>query len=577
MNGYKLRNEQGDLNLKKFINSLDYSLDLIQLKDIYERVYRKHDFSIKIENKDYSNRVINVTFKYSIKQFNRLSSKIYLRYGYHKDDIEFKDNVCKRNGEIIAIQTNEEVYNPLDEDTLKQLGFKYDKELKCYEEHNIKTLMEVDEIRKAIYEYGFVCDGIKFVRLSRSSGSSRVGKCLFVDERLYKPFSKWQSCGITHSKDYKGDLAGWESSISLTSSSIIDTLEINANNILVIDDYDSVFKDNAIATRFNEKTQRLESAPEEVEISNSIWDGQSLMDTSLFGNYKEYGMLLLRNRFFKSCCFNTNLQQWFKDNNITEVSQLNGYTQAKTIQEIKLVTTPNSIKYLKFGSLEDWLWTLDPMFGVVKHEKPTHYFDGRMVQTHYQLLNTLQLSYEETEELLKPSLDYLALIKSNPSVLRHHIKYQGQEPIKPEALNSKNDIVYTLLGLNEKFTQTKLYYDFRSDLIKSFKKNLRKGHILVNGNYSTLCGNPMEMLKASINIFDGTSSIPIGAIHSTNFKDGEEILGSRSPHVTIGNILLTKNKISTEINKYFNFTKEIVCVNSINDNLLERLSGSDCP
>ena len=87
----------------------------------------------------------------------------------------------------------------------------------------------------------------------------------------------------------------------------------------------------------------------------------------------------------------------------------------------------------------------------------------------------------------------------------------------------------------------------------------------------------MEMLKASINIFDGTSSIPIGTIHSTNFKDGEEILGSRSPHVTIGNILLTKNKISTEINKYFNFTKEIVCVNSINDNLLERLSGSDCP
>ena len=78
MNGYKLRNEQGDLNLKKFINSLDYSLDLIQLKDIYERVYRKHDFSIKIENKDYSNRVINVTFKYSIKQFNRLSSKMWL-------------------------------------------------------------------------------------------------------------------------------------------------------------------------------------------------------------------------------------------------------------------------------------------------------------------------------------------------------------------------------------------------------------------------------------------------------------------------------------------------------------------
>ena len=30
---------------------------------------------------------------------------------------------------------------------------------------------------------------------------------------------------------------------------------------------------------------------------------ESLMDSSLFTNYSQYGMLLLRNRFFKSCCF----------------------------------------------------------------------------------------------------------------------------------------------------------------------------------------------------------------------------------------------------------------------------------
>lgn len=575
MNGYKLRNEQGDLNLKKFINSLDCSLDLYKIKDVYERVYRKHNFSTKIENKEYSNRVINVTFKYSIKKFNRINSNIYIKYGYNKEEIIFIDGICKKNGKIIGIQTNEKIYNPIDSNELKECGFIYNEESKQYEAHNIETVLEVEQIRKEIYKDGFICDGIKFVRLSRSSGSSRVGKCLFIDERLYKMVSKWQNCGITHNKDYEGDLAGWESSISLTSSSIIDTLEINANNILIIDDYDSVFKDKAVVTKFNTKTQRLESYPDEVEISNSIWDGQSLMDSSLFNKYSNYGMLLLRNRFFKSCCFNTNLQQWFVDNNIVDVSQLNGYTQAKTIQEIKLVTTPNSIKYLKFGSLEDWLWTLDPMFGVVKHEKPTHYFDGRLVQTHYQLLNTLQLTYEETEELLRPSLEYLSLIKSNPSVLRHHIKFQTKQLTEPAALNSKNDIIYTLLGINEKFSQTKLYYDFRSDLVKSFKKNLRKGHILVKGNYSTLCGNPMEMLKATIGAFDGSSTIPIGTVHNTNFTDGEELLGSRSPHVTIGNILLTKNKINEQINKYFNFTKEIICVNSIKDNLLERLSGSD--
>ena len=48
-------------------------------------------------------------------------------------------------------------------------------------------------------------------------------------------------------------------------------------------------------------------------------------------------------------------------------------------------------------TLDEWLDILEPTFGVVKYEKPTHFFDGRMVQTHYQLLNTLQMTYEEVE------------------------------------------------------------------------------------------------------------------------------------------------------------------------------------
>ena len=125
------------------------------------------------------------------------------------------------------------------------------------------------------------------------------------------------------------------------------------------------------------------SAPERVIITNSIWDGQSLMDKSLFGEYEQYGMVLLRNRFFKSCCFNTNIQEFFADHGITRLDQIRGFTLAKNIEDIKLITTPSSIKYLKFGRLRDWLRRTDPLFGVVKHEKKTHFFDGRMVSTHY--------------------------------------------------------------------------------------------------------------------------------------------------------------------------------------------------
>lgn len=268
---------------------------------------------------------------------------------------------------------------------------------------------------------------------------------------------KWEMCGIKVKKGQNIDLAALEPYIALTLSSIIDTIQIHPENILVVQDYKSVFRDRVVATRFVDG--RLVSKIEDVEISNSIWDGQSLMDRSLFLDFqkhqqqgnpdaREHGMLLLRARFFKSCCFNANIQQWFADNGITDVGQLNGETVAQRIEDIKLITTRSSIKYVKFGKLEDWLNTLESTFGIVKHEKPTHFFDGRMVQTHYQLLNTLQMTYEEVEQLVKPSLDYADLVSKRPEVLRHHISYSYRTPdtkFYTKTMACNNDVIYLSL------------------------------------------------------------------------------------------------------------------------------------
>lgn len=589
-NGYRLKNKTGNLNLSRFINSLDCSLDLIKMRQVHKSLFPVADvkqletiFSfdekgneydeVNSRGKEYSCQVINVTFKYSNKEFNRVRGSYYIRFGYRIDDLEFEDCIAWDDGEIVGVQTGEKVKCPVDAEELPYFIFK---DGMYRAKDNIKTCNNVADIRSDIYENGFMCEGIKYVRFKRSSGSSRVGKCLFINERLYDVMHEWEMCGIQVDEGQDIDLAALEPYIALTLSSIIDTIEIKPENILVVDDYKSVFRERAIATRLVDG--RLVSKPEDVEISNSIWDGQSLMDRSLFGEYSNKGMLLLRARFFKSCCFNANIQQWFADHGIKKISQLNGYTRAKKIEDVKLITTPSSIKYLKFGTLNQWLDTLETTFGVVKYEKKTHFFDGRMVQTHYQLINTLQMTYEEVEQFIKPSLDYARMIKTDPAVLRHQISYQYQSPddtFYTKAVTSKNDIIYRLLGMNDRFAKTKMYRNFCNDLIKSFIKNLRCGHVLVRGNYSTLCGNPIEMLKMAIGQFDGKSIIERNTVHCEMFENGKELLGSRSPHVTIGNILVTKNIIRPEIARYMNPTNEIVYVNSIQENLLERLSGAD--
>ena len=191
---------------------------------------------------------------------------------------------------------------------------------------------------------------------------------------------------------------------------------------------------------------------------------------------------------------------------------------AQSVEDIKIITTPSSIKYLKFGRLREWLHRIDPLFGVVKHEKKTHFFGGRMVSTHYQLLNTLQMTQEDVDALLEPSLDYVKQLKTNPAVMRYHLSYPERTGRLQSSLQSTNDIVFRMLGINDRFAATKIYGTFRDGLIRSYLNNIRRGHVLVNGNYSTLVGNAYAMMLQTIGRFDGQNDIPRGCVVSKRFK-----------------------------------------------------------
>ena len=455
---YDLKLKDGNYNLRKFINTLDYSLDLIELLDIYYKKYRKNDFLFTVKKHKYTTNVINLTFKYSVKEWNQMNKNTFVKFGYNYRDLTFDDCIAKNNtGEIVGIQINSKVKNKLEIPSpfvVKKVEIKDKKDKSIVKEVQLqykkkgepKTLKTNAQLRSELYKNGFTCNGVKYCRMKRSTGSARVGKCLFINESLFKSLLNFSSGAIRLNPGDEIDLAAYEGYIALPSSSIIDTLPIKPENILLIDDYDSVFNEDVIET--HDENNWLKTTEKNCTITNTIWDGQSLMDISLFGDYSEYGMVLLRNLMFKSCCFNCNIQQWFKDNNITDISQLNGKTRATKIEDVKLITTPNSIKYLKFSTWDEWLDNLYPNFGVVKHDKKTHFFEGRLVQTHYQLLNTLQMSKDEVNEFLSEALDFAQLLRNNPEVVRYYIKYPDIDELDPlsRPMNSKNDVVYNLMS-----------------------------------------------------------------------------------------------------------------------------------
>lgn len=514
--GIKMPGKNSDACFRMFRNFLDNSLDLIELEKAYKRICRK-EFSFRDKfGNDYTLAVVNVKFNF-----------------IHRSE----------NGKTVKIR----------------------------------------QLREYFYENGFHIDGIHYVRYKRSAGSSREGKCLFIDERLYKAMAKWSECGLKP----KTDLASWESYKALSLSSLKGTVKIPLEGILFVPDYKSTFTDEVISVEVQDGT--LTSAHKQTEITNDIWDGESLLDESVFrGNYADKHMLLLRNKFFKSCAFRTKLQKWVQDKNITlkELKSRGFVTFATDIDQIVMVTTPNSLKYLKFAggfterNIRKWMENINDTFGVVKWDKSTRFFHGQMVQSSYQLLNTLGLTEMQAAELLQPSIDYISLLRKDVDFMRYHFtdafarEKDDEETVRPDGLADRADVIFTLMHKCPHFDETELYANFRNDVVKSLKERLKRGHILVNGTNATLFGNGPELLKyiAGEEII---SELHSGQIYCKRFADKTKLLCARSPHITMGNLYSAENSTHGEIWKYFDLGENIVCVNAIGENIQQRLNGCD--
>ena len=181
--------------------------------------------------------------------------------------------------------------------------------------------VSVEELRKELYLNGFAVSftnsrtgkvkQIKYVVYKRSSAKSRTGQCLFIKESLYNKMIKWSRMELPFRKGQAMDLASLLAYESLVGSSLEYTININPDNILIVDDVESKFKQIANVVRTDRVSNRLDSFTEEADISNSLFDGESLLSHEYFPENKS--MLLLRNHMFKSASFNCNIQQFLMD------------------------------------------------------------------------------------------------------------------------------------------------------------------------------------------------------------------------------------------------------------------------
>lgn len=563
-----------EMNIKyEYYGMIPFSLESLKLVDVGLKT--KY---IESRDKFISNDIINVKFKSKVRSANEMVD-------IYENKIKYaKDNDKKYQDELIAYKHLLEEHSTANEYVDDLWGE-----------------LSVSDIRKELYKKGFKIKfknsrtgnikEVEYVVYKRSSAKSRTGQCLFIKKSLYKKMIDWSRMYLPFKTGQKIDLASLLAYESLVGSSLEDTIKIDPYKILIVDDVESKFKKVCNVVRKNEETGFLDSFKEEVDVVNSLFDGESLLESKYFKDGT--GMILLRNHMFKSAAFNCNIQKFLKDKCPKDIVYeewkiKDMYGNPMNATDIEMIITPSSLKALKFLDVlpednKDKMWNYwrelvsneGSLFGICKHEKKSKIgvdAEGSVLQqTSYQMINCLPVNKDDIEKLLEKEKEYITKLKTDNDFLMDEIH-------KFKDVTNSNEAIYSLYHHNKELINTKLFRNFKKTFVKKRVSHAKKGKIKIKGDYCVLLGNPLEFLYHAIgefNVDEGSKSLTYNNVYTTLYKFDEDLIGFRNPNTSPSNVLIVRNTYNNDIDNYFNLTSNIVCVNAIKFAIQDILSGCD--
>ena len=134
---------------------------------------------------------------------------------------------------------------------------------------------------------------------------------MFIADRLYNKARNFLYMGIKL-PEVNPKIVEISAYAPLISSGIVGRVRINPRNILILKDVDRFFETNIISIETDTNKHCFARHVDKYQLKNTLFDGQALIDSSIFPNWGN-GYILLRHHFCKMAAFNTNIQKFFSD------------------------------------------------------------------------------------------------------------------------------------------------------------------------------------------------------------------------------------------------------------------------
>lgn len=441
---------------------------------------------------------------------------------------------------------------------------------------------------------------IHYEMLFRTSAKAKLGQVIFINSKLYKKAYDWLTMGLGDKMQHgNAKIVEMSAYAPLTTSTIVGTVHIPVEDVLILKDQDSFFDTVAEVVRAEEYTDNIDKtrkkcvvSREQTRVKNTLWDGMGIIECDpqylklpKFVN----GMLLIREHMFKNCCVKGYLQKFFKDwcadNGYDyETHQIQDmFGNWHFLKDIKMITTNNAVKWLKFKDLmggtpeaayEYWCNRIRAdgcIWGIVKTDHESKL--GEYQQLSYQMINTLPCTKDEVKSIAQTSIDYVELIKSDADEFEKFLRRNANEV-------NHHEMLADLYDYNHEFAESKWFREEKRRIIANYVRRLREGKIFVGGDNLTVFGNPYALLLYAVGEDwrdDPTFQKERGCIqcYTPRFSSGEYLAAFRNPHNSPNNICYLHNVYSKYYEKYFDFSNNIMAVNCIETDIQDRANGMD--
>lgn len=439
-----------------------------------------------------------------------------------------------------------------------------------------------DDLRTIFYQDGVTVSykssrgtkKIHYRMLYRTSGKAKEGSCMFINERLYDKAMNFIRMGIDlPSRD--APIVEISAYSALIASTIIDRIHIRPEQILILKDVESSYRTTAVSVEVNDQKQCIARTVEDYELKNVLFDGQALIDSSIFPPWAN-GYILLRQHFTKMAAFCSNIQDFFKDyfgKDYETATVTDMWGRKMKASEIRLITTDNAVKWLKFNVSREywdsWLEQNDCLFGIVKTAHASKM--GNLQRMSYQMVNTLDMATMET--MVQTSRDYVNRLKSDNAFFLQYLKNSA-------SFINDYDVLAALAEHNPDFINSDYFRERRYKIIDNYITNFKNGRLLQDGDNLVICGSPYAMLLHAVGedpLQDPTFTTEDGAIQcwTERFDDGEYLAEFRSPFNSRNNLGCLHNVQHELLDRYFRIGRQCVAVNMIGTCFQARNNGSD--